>query len=156
MLPQDFFHFLSSETRKIRKWQLTNPRDISQRDKYISPDLLFLMAKAKEDAGLPKDEVTNAYIRAIAMVPYPTKYIGETVSWLYENLEPEMFAEKMRILIRTSDCGDIYAARPADGIKRHIADAATHKLLAFDELQVTVLAKEDLESYRTEVPIRIP
>jgi len=78
--PQDAVKFIDTEIAKYAKWREENSDRANFTDDKIN-DLYFHLAKAKESAGVEKEEVINAYKRAIAS----PSYSGEALAWLYKN-----------------------------------------------------------------------
>jgi TolA-binding protein len=82
--PHDAVAFIEAEIAKYPKWREENSDKASYTDSQIN-DLYFQLAKAKEAAGIDKDEIIDAYKRAFAS----PSYSGEAFAWLYKNT-PDM------------------------------------------------------------------
>lgn len=78
--PQDAVSFIEAEIAKYPQWKQENPDYALYTDKKIN-DIYFQLAKAKEAAGVDKNEVVNAYKCAVTSPSYG----GETFAWLYKN-----------------------------------------------------------------------
>ena len=81
--PQEAVKFIEAEIAKYSKWreQEKSQPYISHLDEKIN-DLYYHLAKAKEAAGLNKNEVLDAYMRTVAS----PSYSGEAFVWLYKNI----------------------------------------------------------------------
>ena len=78
--PGEAVKYLEAELAKYSKWRQENPDSASHFDKRIN-DLCFQLAKAKEVAGIDKNQVIDAYKRAVAS----PRYGGEALAWLCQN-----------------------------------------------------------------------
>ena len=78
--PGEAVKYIETELAKYSEWRQENPDSASHTDQQIN-DLYFQLAKAKEAAGIDKNEVIDAYKRAVASPSYG----GEAFAWLYEN-----------------------------------------------------------------------
>ncbi len=66
------------------------------RDRYVSPDVYFSLAQAKEAASVPGSEVTGAYLQVIQQVPYRTRHVVDALLWLSEHLPADGYAAAVR------------------------------------------------------------
>ncbi len=72
------------------------------RDRYVSPDVYFLLAQAKEAASVPGSEVTGAYLQVVKQVPYRTHHVIDALLWLSEHLPVDEYATAAREFARCS------------------------------------------------------
>jgi tetratricopeptide (TPR) repeat protein len=82
---EDAIKLLESEISGYLAWRQNNILEAQARTDQDMPDMYFYLAKAKEAAGLDKNEVVDAYKRAVASLSYS----GEAFAWLYKN-DPNM------------------------------------------------------------------
>jgi len=81
----------------------SNGKDkIAFRDRYVSPDLYFLLAQAKEAAAVSASEATAAYAQAVRQVPYRTRHVGDALVWLSEHLAADPYKELVHEFARHS------------------------------------------------------
>jgi len=86
--PEQAVAFLENRIDEYEEWKLKNLNNIKWYDKRLSPDILYLLAKTKEAAGLPKRDVVAAYKRSVSRVSSRTNYVPVALLWLFENLAP--------------------------------------------------------------------
>jgi TolA-binding protein len=82
--PQEAVKLIEVEIAKYPKWREENSDKAFYTDLQIN-DLYFQLAKSKEDAGLDKNEIIDAYKHAVASPSYG----GDAFVWLYKNT-PDM------------------------------------------------------------------
>jgi len=82
--PKEAVKFIEAEIAKYPKWRQENFDKSYSTDLQIN-DLYFQLAKSKEDAGLDKNEIIDAYKHAVASPSYG----GDAFVWLYKNT-PDM------------------------------------------------------------------
>jgi len=80
--PQEAVAFIEAEIAKYPKWRQENSDKAPYTDPQIK-DLYFHLAKAKEAAGLDKNEIIDTYKRAIGS----SNYSGDALAWLYKNTQ---------------------------------------------------------------------
>ncbi|MHC4396862.1 MAG: LamG-like jellyroll fold domain-containing protein [Planctomycetota bacterium] len=91
--PQKAVVFLEKEIAEYKQWKEKKPNDIKHSHRMQFSDLSFLLAKAKEAAGVPKKEVTEAYKNVIDLnVPSSPNHISALL-WLYENRNAEEYKD---------------------------------------------------------------
>ncbi|MCK4795064.1 MAG: hypothetical protein KAV87_65650 [Desulfobacteraceae bacterium] len=87
--PQEAIAFLEKKIAEYEKWRATNLSDIKLRDKHLSSDIYFLLARAKEAAGAPNRDVIAAYKQSVSQVLRWTNYVPAALLWLFENIPSE-------------------------------------------------------------------
>ncbi|GAH01363.1 unnamed protein product, partial [marine sediment metagenome] len=89
--PQEAIAFLEKKIAEYEKWRATNLSDIKLRDKHLSSDIYFLLARAKEAAGAPNRDVIAAYKQSVSQVLRRTNYVPAALLWLFENIPSEEY-----------------------------------------------------------------
>lgn len=98
--PADAVAFLEAEIAKYPKWREENLDKASMVDQKIN-DLYFQLAKAKEAAGVDRNEIVDAYKRALAS----PSYSGEAFAWLYKNTSGMQHDQVFRQIIEQASAG---------------------------------------------------
>jgi len=127
--PQKAISFIE---KKIVQWgelQDNNPEGFGSRCKELSLDLRFLLAKAKEAAGFPKDDVDETYRSAVEPGMLPFSNSGAALLWLHEKLSRDEYGDVGRSLIRGDrDYLRVVAERAGAMIAERESEAATRFL----------------------------
>ncbi|MHC4529806.1 MAG: LamG domain-containing protein, partial [Planctomycetota bacterium] len=110
--PQEALGLLKQLIAKYEQWQEQNPKHPVFYYKHVLSDLYYLLAKSKEAAGAAKEEVVDAYKRAVesdkfSMLSAPRQ--GPSLLWSYDNLESKVYDEIVSSLI-TEDTDFLRAA----------------------------------------------
>jgi len=108
--PLEAVAFLEEKIADYEQWKVKNLGTIEPCDRRLSPDVLYLLAKAKEAAGLPKRDIVAAYKRSVSQVSYRTNYVPAAVLWLFENVPPEDYIDVVGQFVRSSSvlCHNLY------------------------------------------------
>jgi tetratricopeptide (TPR) repeat protein len=77
-------------------WQRDGKNKPTYRDRFLSPDLYFLLARAQEAAGRSASEVAAAYVQAVQRVPYRTRHVADALVWLSTHLPPDEYGRVVR------------------------------------------------------------
>ncbi|MCX5636426.1 MAG: LamG domain-containing protein [Planctomycetota bacterium] len=100
--PQKAIAFLEKKVAEYEQWKEKNPTDIKLAHKGLSSELYFLLAKAKEDAGAPKNDITQTYKRAIESGTLSPPRQGPALLWLYENVNTDEYEKIIEPLIQNN------------------------------------------------------
>jgi tetratricopeptide (TPR) repeat protein len=98
--PQEAVTFLEKRIDEYEQWKLKNLNNIEPCDRQLSPDILYLLAKAKEAAGLPKQDVVTAYKQSILRVTCRTNYVPAALLWLFEKVPPDDYVNVVNEFVR--------------------------------------------------------
>ena len=93
---QETVDLIEKKLAECEEWRKKNPNDIGLGYEILFSDLHFLLAKAKEGAGFPKQDIATAYKRAVLSF----QNSGLALVWLFENMPTEDFRDvvKKRVL----------------------------------------------------------
>jgi len=94
--------FYENKIAESEQQKVTNPNDISLHSKPPSCELRFLLAKVKEIAGAPKDEVIAAYKQVIESGELSTSVQALTLLGLYENADAQVYEKTVWPLIQNN------------------------------------------------------
>lgn len=100
--PQEAVAFLEKEIAEHKRWKEENPNHLVLCYKRMSADLYYLLAKTREVAGASKEEVAEAYKRAIESDRFSSLSMprqGPALLWLYENTSKEEYEGIVRPVI---------------------------------------------------------
>ena len=111
--------WLEEKIAEHEKWKAQNPNHIVL--SYIRPscDLYYLLAKAREAAGVSKEQVVDAYKHAavesegFSCLPAPRQ--GPSLVWLYKNVEAADYERIIAFLIESNS--NFVAAVAAEAAK---------------------------------------
>ena len=107
---QEVITFLEKEIAEYEQWREKNLDDIGLPYKLLSSDLYFLLAKAKEDAGLPKKDIIAAYKHAI-FSSKKGKAGRSVLTWLFENVPTEQYTSIVRTFIQNNAQEYVYVIK---------------------------------------------
>jgi tetratricopeptide (TPR) repeat protein len=93
---------LSRKISEYDRWRQNREGKTAFRDRYISPDVYFLLARAKEAAAVPAAEAAAAYTQVVTRVPYRADHVGEALVWLSEHLAADRYEELVQEFARHS------------------------------------------------------
>lgn len=131
--PQEAIGFLQGKIEECKRWRQENPNSAELDYRILSHDLYFLLAKAKEAAGAPGDEVAETYKQAIESGMLSSAKQARTLLWLYENVKTEAYEKIVHFLLENnSDWAREVAAQAEAMAGRQKSKAA----LRFLELHV--------------------
>ena len=82
--PEEVVKYLEGELAKYPKWREENSDKAQMTDGAVN-DLYFLLAKAKEAAGVPKNSLIDEYKRAV----FSRDHVGAALAWLFMNVPVE-------------------------------------------------------------------
>jgi len=97
--PQEAITLLEKKITKYEQWREKNPDDIGFQYKTASYDLYLLLAKAKEFAGAPTEDVIAAYKRSVLRLPNSVF----AFLWLFENIPAKDYTTVVKECLRNSN-----------------------------------------------------
>jgi tetratricopeptide (TPR) repeat protein len=100
---QEAISFLDNEIAEYEKWKAKNFNYINKRDSQLSPDVYFLLARAKEAAGAPAQEVIEMYKQSVLQPHRPSNYIPAALLWLSEKTPMDVYISIVKECIRNSN-----------------------------------------------------
>jgi tetratricopeptide (TPR) repeat protein len=101
--PQEAVAFLENRIAEYRQWKMMNPNNVGPRDKQLSSDVYFLLAKVKEAAGLPMQDVVAAYKQSVSQVLYRTNYVPAALLWLFESVPATDYVNVVGQFVRNTN-----------------------------------------------------
>ncbi|HUW18906.1 MAG TPA: LamG-like jellyroll fold domain-containing protein [Sedimentisphaerales bacterium] len=109
--PQEAIAFLEKQIAEHEKWKQQNQNHVVLYYKQMLPDLHYLLAKAREAAGAPKEEVVNEYKQAVESDAFSCLSMprqGPALLWLYGNVNTQAYEDAVEPLMQ-SDRGFLRA-----------------------------------------------
>ena len=94
--------------KKIDEYELWKKKNKTQDESdydFISSELFFLLAKAKEAANAPIDDIATAYKQSISQKFLRRNYVPALL-WLFENISNGDYADTVRKSINSIDVSD--------------------------------------------------
>jgi tetratricopeptide (TPR) repeat protein len=102
---EDAIAFLEKAIVEHEKWKQKNQDNAVFNYRRVSPDLYFMLAQVKEAAGRPKQELIDAYKRAVDSDKFSSLSVpkqGPALLWLYEATTAKDYEEIVRPLIENN------------------------------------------------------
>jgi len=99
--PKKAIALIERKIAQHEQWQEKNPNDIRLAHKVLFPDLYFLLAKAKEAAGEPTQDVIAAYKKSVSLPPWRPNLVP-AVLWLFRNISGRDYADAVKKSVRNS------------------------------------------------------
>jgi tetratricopeptide (TPR) repeat protein len=93
---KDALETLGSKISAHELWQRDGKNKPTYRDRFLSPDLYFMLARVKEAAGRPAPEIAAAYTQAVQRVPYRTRHVADALVWLAMHLPADEYGRVVR------------------------------------------------------------
>lgn len=94
--PEAVIERLNERIAAYETWRQGQGDDLPHRDRHLSPDVYFVLARAKDAASRPALEVIEAYVRAVSDVSYRTRHVPEALVWLLEHVSPDALTAMIR------------------------------------------------------------
>jgi TolA-binding protein len=101
--PEEAVVFVEKKIADYEKWRVRNLGHIKSYDKELSSDIYVLLARAKEAAGAPIQNVIAAYKQSVLHPSKPTNYIPESLLWLFEKTPKDEYIDVIKEYVRNSD-----------------------------------------------------
>lgn len=101
--PQEAVAFLEKKITEYRQWKVNNLNSMGPSDKQLSSDVYFILAKAREAAGLPKQDVIAAYKQSVSRVLYRTNYVPAALLWLFKNIPAKDYVNVVEQFVRNTN-----------------------------------------------------
>jgi len=96
---QEAIALLEKKIAEYEQWRKKSPNDIGFQYKTPSYDLYLLLAKAKEFAGAPSEDVIAAYKRSVSRLPNSVS----AFLWLFENIPAKDYIAVVKECVHNSD-----------------------------------------------------
>ena len=100
--PEKAVGFLERRIAEYEQWQLRNPNDVKSYERLLSSDIYFLLARAKEAANVPTQDVTAAYKKTALVSMRQTKYVSALL-WLFNNIPAADYVDVVKKSVRRGD-----------------------------------------------------
>lgn len=94
--PQEAIPFIESKIAEFERWTGKNLNHVGLHYRLLRSDLYFLLAKAKEAAGLPNKDIAAAYKHATLSY----KNGGTALTWLFENVHTDEYKSSIKAAIQ--------------------------------------------------------
>lgn len=98
--PQEAIVFIEKELAECEQQKEKEPNETNSRGETVLFELRFLLAKAKEAAGLPLPDVVLAYKQAAAELVPAHPNSAYTLVWLYEHLPGNEYQAVVKAALR--------------------------------------------------------
>jgi len=101
--PQKAIAFLEEKIAELKKYKEGDSNDTETPYDRIFACLYFQLARAKEVAGLPKEDIAAAYKLAVTTGVLSLEKQSETLWWLYANVNAEAYENIIQTLIQNNN-----------------------------------------------------
>ena len=101
--PKEAVVFIEKKIADYEKWRTKNLSHVKSRDKELPSDIYVLLARAKESAGAPIQDVIAAYKQSVLHPHKPSDHVPESLLWLFENTPKDEYIDSVKELVRNSD-----------------------------------------------------
>jgi tetratricopeptide (TPR) repeat protein len=92
----DVLETLGAKISAHELWLRDGKDKPTYRDRFLSPDLYFLLARTREAARRPAPEIAAACVQAVQRVPYRTRHVADALVWLSGHLPPDEYGRVVR------------------------------------------------------------
>jgi len=99
--PKKSIVFLEKKIAEYELWKKKNTNQVKLNYEFISSELYFLLAKAKQDANAPANDVATAYKQSISQQFLRRTYVPALL-WLFENIPAGDYADVVKKSVRNS------------------------------------------------------
>ncbi len=100
--PQEAIVFLEKKIAEYEIWRARNINEIKLHDKQLSSDMYFLLARAKEDADAPAQDVIEMYKRSVSRPHRPSNCIPAALLWLSNQISADEYIDVVKKCVRNS------------------------------------------------------
>jgi tetratricopeptide (TPR) repeat protein len=100
--PKDAADTIRQKIVAYEQWRDNTSDRLAYRERYISPDVYFLLAQAQEAAGRPAAEVAATYGQVVREVPYRARHVADALVWLATHLPADEYGSTVREFARQS------------------------------------------------------
>jgi len=101
--PQKAIAFLDEKIAELKKYKEGDSNDTETPYNQIFACLYFQLARTKEVAGLPKEDIAAAYKLAVTTGVPSLEKQSETLWWLYNNVDAEAYENIVQTLIQNNN-----------------------------------------------------
>jgi tetratricopeptide (TPR) repeat protein len=99
--PQKTIVFLENKIAEYEQWEEDNTSEVKIRDEFLFSELNFLLARAREAAGAPKNDIVTAYKQSILRQSFGRHYVPALL-WLFNNTSTNVYTDVVRKSMRYS------------------------------------------------------
>jgi tetratricopeptide (TPR) repeat protein len=101
--PQQTIIFLEKKITEHELWNEENTDEVEVREELLSSEFHFLLAKAKEAAKAPANDIAAAYRRSISRQFFRRNYVPALL-WLFKNTPASDYVGTVKESVRNSSC----------------------------------------------------
>jgi tetratricopeptide (TPR) repeat protein len=101
--PEEAVVFIERKISDYEQWRTKNSSHLKSYDKELPSDIYVLLARAKEAAGAPIQDVIAAYKRSVLHPNKPSNYVPESLLWLFEKTHKDEYIDVVKEFVRNSD-----------------------------------------------------
>jgi tetratricopeptide (TPR) repeat protein len=137
--------FLENKIAEYKQWEEGNTSEVEVRDEFLFSELNFLLARAREAAGLPKNDIATAYKQSILRHSFGRHYVPALL-WFFNNTSTNVYTDIVSKSMRykSGACNNLpYIAKDFESSKNW----AAFKLFldaVFDEVSQPVSCAKDI------------
>jgi len=99
--PQKAIIFLEEKIAEYELWKKDNTNEVEVRHEWLSSELYFLLAKAKEAANAPTTNVATAYKQSISQQFVRRNHVPALL-WLFKNMSAVDYVDAVKESVRNS------------------------------------------------------
>jgi len=103
LAPRETITFIEEEISEYERWKANNLPAIKPQDKTLAPELYYILAQAKEKAGIHRRNVVDAYKRVVWRVRYPDPCVPAALLWLSQNLPEDEYLSTVKNFVYSCD-----------------------------------------------------
>jgi TolA-binding protein len=97
--PLQVVSFIEKKIAEYNKWKEENPNEINPAFERLSCEQYFLLAKAKEAAKAPVEELVEAYKQSVSQLQFRPNYVPALL-WLHKNIAADDFIDTVKKSVR--------------------------------------------------------
>jgi tetratricopeptide (TPR) repeat protein len=100
--PQNAIVFLEKKIAEYELWKEDNTSEDKVRDDFLFSELNFLLARAREAADAPKNDIATAYKQSILQQSFGRHYVPALL-WLFKNTSTDVYTDVVKKSMRYSN-----------------------------------------------------
>jgi tetratricopeptide (TPR) repeat protein len=101
--PEEAVVYIERKISDYELWRTKNSSHVKSYDKELPSDIYVLLARAKETAGAPIQDVIAAYKQSVLHPNKPSNYVPESLLRLFEKTPKDEYIEVVKDFVRNSD-----------------------------------------------------
>jgi TolA-binding protein len=101
--PEDAVAFIEKEISDYNRWKLKYSGRTKSCDKELPSDINALLARAKQSAGSPVQDIVAAYKQSVLHPRKPSNYVFQSLLWLFENTSKDEYIDAVKEFVHNSD-----------------------------------------------------